>query len=59
MGGNEGRKEGKRGIQAGEEQRRKGTRCTLKVSWKFGKNITVVPLKKKKKKGSLSQEHQI
>lgn len=49
MGGNEGRKEGKRGIQAGEEQRRKGTRCTLKVSWKFGKNITVVPLKKKKK----------
>lgn len=53
-GGKE-RKEGERGIKGGEERRRKGTQCTIKLSWKLGRNITTVPLKKRPP----SQEHQM
>lgn len=47
MGGCEGRKEGERGIKAGEERRRKGIQSTIKLSWKLGRNITIVPLKRR------------
>lgn len=39
----DGRKEGERGIKGGEERRRKGTQCIINLSWKLGRNTTIVP----------------
>lgn len=33
-------------IKGGKETRRKGTECTIILSWELGKNVTFVPFKK-------------
>lgn len=45
--GRKGKKEGKGGIKGGKERKRKGIQCAIKLYWKLGRNITIVPFKRK------------
>lgn len=45
--GREGKKERKGGIKGSEEGKRKGVLHAITLYWKLGRNITIVPFKRK------------